>query len=41
MRFIGYKVGDKKFGCSRKAREKAEAEAKKSGLKVDIYRYKI
>lgn len=41
MRFIGYKVGEKRFGCNETARKKAEAESKKTGMPVELYRYKI
>jgi len=41
MRFVGYKVGNKKFGCSQKAREKAEKLAKETGQKVELYSYKV
>lgn len=41
MRFVGYRVGKKLFGCSRKERERAEAYAKATGGKVSTYAYKI
>ena len=39
MRFIGYQVGDKKFGAG--ARDKAEAESKKTGKPIVLKPYKI
>lgn len=41
MRFIGYRVGCKKFGCNADARKKAEAYARQTGGKVQTYAYKI
>lgn len=41
MRFIGYKVGKKHFGCSSTARKKAEKFAAETNQKVELYRYKI
>ena len=39
MRFTGYKVGNKKFGCGQ--RKEAEGYAKKTGLKLEFWHYKI
>lgn len=39
MRFIGYVVGRKKFGCGQ--RDKAYAYAKEHNLKVETWAYKI
>lgn len=39
MRFIGYIVGNKRFGCGQ--RKEAEAYAKATGLKLSIWAYKI
>lgn len=41
MRFIGYQVGNKKFGCSDKAFKKAKEESKKTGKPIEYYSYKI
>ena len=39
MRFVGYVVGNKKFGCGERA--KAEEYAKATKQKVETWRYKI
>lgn len=39
MRFVGYKVGNRKFGCGQ--RKEAYEYAKKMGLKVETWAYKI
>ena len=41
MTFRGYKVGKKRFGCNESAKNKADAESKKTGLPVERYKYKI
>ena len=47
MRFIGYKVANRKFGCSKSERERAEKMAKELSeklnreIKVELYSYKI
>ena len=40
-RFLCYRVGNKRFGGSRKEREKAEEYAKKVGKKVEIWSWRI
>ena len=46
-RFIGYKVGNRKFGCSSSERERAHKLAKelteklKKEIKVELYSYKV
>ena len=39
MRFIGYVVNGKKFGCGQ--RKEAEAYAKKIGAPIQVWSYKI
>ena len=39
MRFVGYIVNGKKFGCGQ--REKAYAYAKAIGAKVETFSYKV
>ena len=41
MRFVGYYVNGKCYGCSRSAREKAEKDAKAQKAKVELKSYKI
>jgi hypothetical protein len=41
MRFIGYFVNGKNYGCSKSAREKAEKDAKEKNTKVELKPYKI
>ena len=41
MRFIGYVVNGKCYGCSKTAREKAEKAAKEQNTKVELKPYKI
>lgn len=39
MRFTGYKVGNKKFGCGQ--RKEAEEESKRTGLPIVYWHYSI
>ena len=39
MRFIGYKVGNKKYGAGQ--RKEAEAESARTGLPIEYTHYKI
>lgn len=39
MRFTGYKVGNKKFGCGQ--RKKAEEESRRTGLPITYWHYNI
>ena len=41
MRFIGYYVNGKCYGCNKTAREKAEKDAKEQNTKVELKPYKI
>lgn len=41
MRFIGYYVNGKNYGCNKSAREKAEKAAKEQNTKVVLKSYKI
>ena len=41
MRFIGYYVNGKCYGCNKIAREKAEKDAKEQNTKVELKPYKI
>lgn len=41
MRFVGYRVGKKTFGCSKEEKERAKKYAKENGGKVETWSYKI